>query len=161
MKKPTNHLASQVERLAGFKFPHQQQINQLNHLTERVKQAWQAILPDTMLTTLMVIADDGLSLTISTDNHTLANHLNYSRQPLLAQLQQVEPTLSRLTGLKFRVIPPIAPLNTKQNIQSNQNVTNVKSCELSDLTKQNIAQVIELVTDDLPLQRALQKLLKT
>lgn len=160
MKKPTNHLASRAERLASFKFPHQEQINHLNQLTATIRQAWQAILPSNMLDTLQVIADDGNSLTISTDNHTLANHLTYSRQPLLQELHQQQLSLHCVSQLKFRVI---APLGTEVNnvaLQSNQPVNNVTSCELSEFTKQNITQVMSLVTDDIALQRVLQKFLK-
>lgn len=158
-KKPTNYLGSHAERLTNFKLPHQSQLEQLRYLTDLIKQAWQSLLPPELLETLLVITDNGQSLTVSTSHYTFANHLTYSQQPLLAELHQFEPSLQRVVQLKFRVIEPITPLQ-KTDLQSNHNVTNVTSCELSDFTKQNIAQVIELVTDDIPLQRVLQKFLK-
>lgn len=160
MKKPTNHLASQTERFASFRLPHQQYLEQLQHLTTIIKQAWQPLLPLDALDSLAVINDEGQSLTISTIHPTLANHLNYNRQPLLNQLHQHEPTLARLLQLKFRVLAPITPLASQQDLQSNQNVNHVTTCEISEFTKQNIAQTIQLVTDDIALQRVLQKFLK-
>lgn len=161
VKKPTNHLGSQAERLTNLKLPHQSHLEQLRDLTYLVKQAWQSLLPNDLLDTLLVITDHGQSLTLSTSHYTFANHLTYSQQPLLAELHQFEPNLQRVVQLKFRVIEPITPLAQKDDLQSKQNVSNVTSCELSEFTKQNIAQVIELVTDDIPLQRVLQKFLKT
>lgn len=160
MKKPTNHLASQTERFASLKLPHQSYIVQLQQLTTIIKQAWQPLLPSQSLDSLSVINDEGQSLTISTHHHTLANHLTYSRQPLLNQLHQHEPALQRVLQLKFRVIAPLTASTSEKDLQGNHNVTNVTSCELSESTKRNIAQTIAVVTDDIRLQSVLQKFLK-
>lgn len=161
MKKPTNYLASHTEKLANLKLPFAQQFEQLEQLTITVKHAWQPLLPDTMLATLFVIGYDGQTLTLTTNNHTFANHLTYSHQPLLAQLHQTVPNLQQVTGLRFKVVQleRITPPNSAF-LQSNEDVKNVTSCKLSEFTKQNIAQLAEIVTDDIRLQQALQKLIK-
>ena len=55
MKKPTNYLASRTERLANYRLPFQQKLQQLQQLTKTIQQAWQPILPTELLTTLQVI----------------------------------------------------------------------------------------------------------
>lgn len=160
MKKPTNHLASHTEKLANLKLPFAEQFEQLNQLTLTVKRAWQPLLPETMLSTLLVVSYDHQTITLTTNNHTLANHLTYSHQPLLAQLHQTVPTLQQVTRLKFNVVQ-LERITTTNSafLQSNENVKNVTSCKLSEFTKQNIAQLAEIVTDDDNLQKALQKLI--
>ncbi|MFW2177561.1 MULTISPECIES: DciA family protein [unclassified Moraxella] len=159
MQKPNNHLASYSEKMANYRLPYQQTLNTLQHLTTLVQQAWQSSLPESVLTTLMVINHDNTNLTLSTDSHTIANHLNYQRQELLQQLQQFDNTFAYLTQLRFKVV--VLEKAKSPNLQCNQNVNNVTSRELSDVTKQNIAHLIELVTDNEPLKSTLQKLIKT
>lgn len=156
MKKPLNYLASKTEKLTNYRFPHQKKLLQLEQLTQTIRSVWQDVLPEELLATLSVIFYDEVQLTISTNSHTLANHLNYNRMLLLNQLIQREPSLQTVIHLKFRVITLD---NLSTTLQCNQTVSNVKSRELSELTKQNIAQLAELVTDDIRLRRALHKLI--
>ena len=161
MKKPTNHLASQSERLANYQLPYQSKLRELQRLTEQVQLAWQGLLPDTLLEQLMVIAVDGTTLTLSTKNHTAANHLTYNRQLLLNTLQQQSNQFNHITQLRFRVIvlEQLTP-SSPTELQCNQNVSNVTSRDLSESTKRNIAQLASLVTDDIELQQVLQKFIK-
>ena len=161
MKKPTNHLASQSERLANYQLPYQSKLRELQRLTEQVRLAWQGLLPDTLLEQLMVIAVDGTTLTLSTQNHTAANHLTYNRQLLLNTLQQQSNQFNHITQLRFRVIvlEQLTP-SSPTELQCNQNVSNVTSRDLSESTKRNTAQLASLVTDDIELQQVLQKFIK-
>ena len=158
MKKPTNHLASRTERLANYRLPFQKKLQQLQQLTEGIRSAWQSVLPQEILTNLQVIACEQSTLVVSTSNHTIANHLNYNQQNLLLTLQAFDSSFHQFNQLRFRVII-LKPLQLT-NLQCNQNITNVKNCELSESTKRNITQLCELVTDNQRLKAALQKLIK-
>lgn len=161
MKKPINHLASLVERQSHFQFPHQQKLQQLFQITEHIRQAWMTALPLDVINTLIVTNYDEFSLTISTNNHTVANHLNYSAQPLLNFLHQYQSSFQSIRTLKFHVIildKMAKP--TQLGLQCHLNVNNVTSCELSNSTKQTISQLAEIVTDDERLSNALHQLIK-
>lgn len=161
MKKPTNHLASHTERLANYRLPFQKKLQQLQHLTDELRNAWQSILSEEILLTLQVISFESFTLVVSTDSHTIANHLNYNQQGLLSTLQAYDTVFHPFSQLRFRVIL-VKPISTTQakNLQCNQNVTNVKKCELSESTKRNITQLCNLVTDNEQLKAALQNLIK-
>lgn len=158
MKKSTNHLASHSERLANYRLPYESKLRELQQLTASVRQAWQGLLPDTLLDHLQVIALDNTTLTLSTANHTAANHLTYNRQLLLNTLHQYHQRFGHISQLRFKVLA--LPNQSKGLLQSNQTVSNVTSRELSESTKRNIAQLASLVTDDAELQQVLQKFIK-
>ena len=161
MKKPTNHLASRTERLANYQLPFQKKLHQLQQLTDDVRSAWQNVLTEEVLASLQVIACESFILVVSTNSHTLANHLNYNQQHLLSTLQAFDNNFHQFNQLRFRVVI-VKPFNGSQmpDLQCNQNVSNVKNCELSESTKRNITQLCDLVTDNEPLRAALQKLIK-
>lgn len=161
MKKPINHLASRTERLANYRLPFQAKLQQLQQRTDDIRNAWQNVLSEEILATLQVIACESFTLVVSTSSHTVANHLNYNQQNLLSTLQAYDTNFHQFSQLRFRVVI-VQPINLSRltNLQSNQKVTNVKNCELSESTKRNITQLCELVTDNKPLQLALQKLIK-
>ena len=161
MKKPTNYLASRTERLANYRLPFQQKLQQLQQLTKTIQQAWQPILPTELLTTLQVNDYEQQNLVVSTHSHTIANHLNYNQQNLLTMLQAHDAYFCGFGQVRFRVILTKA-LGSEgdTHLQCNQQVTTVKKCELNESTKQNIAQLCELVTVGAPLKAALQKLIK-
>ena len=161
MKKPTNHLASRTERLANYQLPFQKKLQQLQQLTDDVRSAWQNVLPQEVLASLQVIACESFRLVVSTNSHTLANHLNYNQQHLLSTLQAFDNNFHQFNQLRFRVVI-VKPIHGSQipDLQCNHNVSNVKNCELSESTKRNITQLCDLVTDNEPLRTALQKLIK-
>lgn len=157
MKKPINYLASKHEQLSNIKLPFQQQFQQLSQLTEQVTQAWQFLLPEELLATLMVYGFDEQTMSISTHSHTIANYLNYHHQHLLQQLHQ-QSNLQSVKKLHFRVVYLEKTYATTQNALCNQNVKNVTSCEFSESTKQNITQLAQFVTDNEQLKEQLMRL---
>lgn len=161
MKKPTNHLASRTERLANYQLPFQKKLQQLQQLTDDVRSAWQNVLTEEVLASLQVIACESFILVVSTNSHTLANHLNYNQQHLLSTLQAFDNNFYQFNQLRFRVVIVKASYDSQMpDLQCNHNVSNVKNCELSEYTKRNITQLCDLVTDNEPLRTALQKLIK-
>ena len=161
MKKQTNHLDSRTERLANYLLPFQKKLQQLQQLTNDVRSAWQNVLPQEVLASLQVIACESFRLVVSTNSHTLANHLNYNQQHLLSTLQAFDNNFHQFNQLRFRVVIVKAIHGSQMpGLQCNHNVSNVKNCELSEFTKRNITQLCDLVTDNEPLRTALQKLIK-
>lgn len=157
-----NHLGSRLERQQYFKLPLQSKIAELEKYTLLIQQTLEAMLPTETVRSLRVIYIDNHSLTISTDNHTTANHLNYMSQAILTLLHQAHPSFTKLERLKFRVVMLTHRFSQAANppnlLQGNQMVNNVTSCELSELTKQNITQLTELVTSNKRLVQVLRKI---
>ena len=130
-------------------------------MTDDVRSAWQNVLTEEVLASLQVIACESFRLVVSTNSHTLANHLNYNQQHLLSTLQAFDNNFHQFNQLRFRVVIVKASYDSQMpNLQCNHNVSNVKKCELSESTKRNITQLCDLVTDNEPLRAALQKLIK-
>lgn len=170
MNKSINYLATPLERQRQFKIPEQQKIRELIRLTEKVKQAWQPLLPDEILDTLMVVSHDPTLLMLTTTNHTIANHLNYTYQLLVELLHEAYPFLQTISHLKFNVINldknNLSSQFNHTNINSVENntekrhsgVTNVTSRKLSATTRQNITQLAHNVTLNPRLTKALLRL---
>lgn len=68
MAKNPNYLAPPIERQRQFKYPKQHKIKALMALTDRVKQVWQSLLPDEVISSLMVVQQDKQQLVITTNN---------------------------------------------------------------------------------------------
>lgn len=157
MKKKVNHLGSLLEQQQFYCLPHQQKIQELCHLTDLVRQSLSIVLTEEVVNSLMVVRHEQQILSISTHSHTIANHLNYTRQTLLQILHQHCPSLQAVRDLKFRAVTNNTA-SSAHHLQSNQSVNSVTSCELSESTRQNIAQLAELVTDDEELSKVLREL---
>nr|WP_315040611.1 hypothetical protein [uncultured Moraxella sp.] len=157
MKKPVNYLAPRHEQNASLKTPFQEKIEYYKKLTQKIRLAWQTLLPDEAILTLQAVYQDNHKLVIVTDNLTLSNHLNYSKKPLLQTLQQFDSAFNYVHELKFQVNQVKNPM--LQQLQCKNSVNSVTSRELSESTKQNIAHLAELVTHNKALHNALQKLL--
>lgn len=171
MAKSTNYLASPIERQRQFKIPAQNKINELIELTNKLKQAWKPLLPDEILDTLMVIHYDSEQLVITTNNHTIANHLNYTYQMLLELLHNEYSYLQSLSHIKFKVIntpkahtaernleDTLIPSHLKNNLKNGSKVASVTSRKLSPTTRQNITQLVQNVTLDNRLKAVLLRL---
>lgn len=165
MAKSSNYLAPPSERQRQFKLPEQQKIEALIDLTHKIKQTWSALLPEEILTTLMVVQCDANQLVMTTTNHTIANHLTYTYRMLLELIHNDYPYLQTITQLKFKVISPryeasnplvnnVATLPKKRN----PSVNNVTSRKLSAITRQNITQLTQNVTLDPRLSEILLRL---
>ncbi|ELA09643.1 hypothetical protein MOMA_04535 [Moraxella macacae 0408225] len=157
-KKQVNHLASHQERIANLPIPFHDKVQHFQTLTQKIRQAWQAVLPDDALATLSVGYQAKQTLFISTNNQTLANHLSYSQAVLLNILQQSDRAFKDICQLKFQVIHPTFATSDTQT-KCNQKVNSVTSCNISENTKQNIAHLAELVINDKALYDVLQKFL--
>lgn len=157
-KKPVNYLASHHEHIANLPTPFHDKIQHFQTLTQKIRQAWQSILPDDALATLNVGYQSEQTLFITTSNQTLANHLSYSQAVLLSTLQQSNPAFNGIYQLKFQVVHPTFATTTAQR-ECNQTVNSVTSCDISENTKRNIAHLAELVTHDKALYNVLQKFL--
>lgn len=158
MKKSVNHLAPRHEQNATLKLPFQEKIQQYQTLSQKVRLAWHGILPTEALTSLQVAYQHDSLLVITTNHHTLANHLNYSKKPLLDTLQQFDPVFNQVLDLKFQVNHiqnVLNPLHLAKPKQENLD----KATPFSDATKQNIAHLAELVIHDRALYDVLQKIL--
>lgn len=168
MKSPVNHLGSRIEQQQYFRIPLQAKIIELDRLTTLLKNTLQSVLPDEAVQSLRVIQHDQTRLVVSTDSHTLANHLNYMSQSILDLLHHEHAKLQSVTQLTFRVIllkpqhnsTDIALTKNMPQLQSNPSVKNVTLCELSDLTLQNITQLSKIVTSNEKLVQVLQELAK-
>lgn len=158
MKKFVNHLAPRHEQNAILKLPFQEKFKNYQTLTQKIQQAWQTILPKEALSSLQVAYQDDTHLTITTNHHTLANHLNYSKQPLLDTLQQFDPIFNQVTELKFQV-NHIENALTSSMLAQKTDPKLTKSSQLIESTKQNIAHLAKLVMHDKALYDVLQKIL--
>lgn len=153
MKKPTNYLASLHEQCANFKMPFQHQFHELQRLTQLLVQVWQPLLPDSILTTLLVYGFNQQTLSISTNSHTIANHLNYHHQHLIQQLHN-EPTFQSVQKLSFRVVN----LSITQSTNQLQPHVETTSTVFSESTRENITQLAEFVIDNERLKQQLIRL---
>lgn len=158
MKKSVNHLAPKHEQNATLKLPFQEKFQHYQILSQKIQQAWYGILPQEALTSLQVAYQDDNHITITTNHHTLANHLNYNKKLLLETLKQFDPIFNQVMALKFQVNhiqnalnSPILKTPTQKNL--------AQITTFSDSTKQNIAHLAELVIHDKELYDVLQKIL--
>lgn len=158
MKKPVNHLAPRHEQNAILKLPFQKKIEQYQALTKKIQLALQALLPKEALDSLAVAYQDDTHLTITTNNHTLANHLNYSKKPLLDTLQQFDPVFNQVNELKFQVNHVQKALESPKTDEQIDNLP-MPPIQFSQSTKQNISHLAELVIHDKALYDVLQKIL--
>lgn len=153
MKKPVNYLASQTEKLSNLKMPLTQHFQETIRLTNLIKQAWQSLLPAEALETLVVYGYDQQTLSISTNSHTLANHLTYQQQSLLQQLHHSQPQFASVIKLNFRVVqlPNSNPTN-------NQDVVQTTTPVFCESTRENITQLAKFVIDNERLKQQLIRL---
>lgn len=162
MKSPVNYLGSRIERQKQFRFALQAKLSELDKLTAQLKKTLLTVLPNEAIQNLRVIHCDGKQLIISTDNHTVANHLNYMKQSILDLLHHEHLMFDNIQQLKFRVSllgQQFQPsVSISPSLQRNQTVNTVTSCEISESTRQNITHLAELVTNNERLAIALHKL---
>lgn len=162
MKTPINHLGSRLERQSHYRLPLQDKLLALDKYTRLVRTTLANVLPTEAVDELRVIVCENQQLIITANNHTLANHLNYMSQSILDLIHHEHPELLSITQLKFRVLlmnqqfSKVATSSTA--LQRNSTVNSVTSCELSDLTKQNITQLAKLVTTNKKLTEILHKI---
>lgn len=159
MKKSVNHLASRHEQNAMLQLPFEERFKTYQNLTQKIQQAWQNILPEEVLPSLQVAYEDEHHLTITTHHQTVANHLNYSKKPLLDTLKQYDPTFNQVDDLKFQVNHMQNALKSPILEKNSQNQNLTKSTHFSESTKQNIAHIAKLVIHDKALYDILQKIL--
>lgn len=167
MAKPTNYLGAPIERQRQFKIPEQHKINALIGLTDKITQAWTPLLPEEILCTLMVVKCEPPLMVITTTNHTIANHLNYTYNMLLELIHQDYPYLQNISQIKFKVIaaqylPIKGNLSAKSVVnpsaQRDNLVTTVTSRKISATTRQNITQLAQDVTLNPRLAKVLLRL---
>ena len=106
-------------------------------------------------------------MVITTTNHTIANHLNYTYNMLLELIHQDYPYLQNISQIKFKVIaaqylPIKGNLSAKSVVnpsaQRDNLVTTVTSRKLSATTRQNITQLAQDVTLNPRLAKVLLRL---
>lgn len=162
MKTPINHLGSRLERQSHYRLPLQAKLLALDKYTRLVKQTLMNVLPSEAISGLRVIVCENQQLIITANNHTIANHLNYMSQSILDLLHHEHPELLSITQLKFRVVLMNQQFSkaatSSMALQRNSIVNTVTFCELSDLTKQNITQLANLVTTNKKLAEILHKI---